>query len=44
MMENLSRRNRIAKMKLKIKKILVPLDGSKNSLKGLEEAIYLANR
>ncbi len=33
-----------AKMKLKIKKILVPLDGSKNSLKGLEEAIYLARQ
>ncbi|MFB5606636.1 MAG: universal stress protein, partial [Candidatus Nitrosomaritimum yanchengensis] len=26
----------------KIKKILVPLDGSKNSLRGLDEAIYLA--
>ena len=25
-----------------IKKILVPLDGSKNSLEGLDEAIYLA--
>ncbi len=25
-----------------IKKILVPLDGSKNSFKGLDEAIYLA--
>lgn len=33
----------IAKMK-KIKKILVPLDGSKNSIKGLEEAIYLARQ
>ena len=28
----------------KIKKILVPLDGSKNSLKGLDEAIYLARQ
>ena len=27
-----------------IKKILVPLDGSKNSLKGLNEAIYLARQ
>jgi nucleotide-binding universal stress UspA family protein len=26
----------------KIKKILVPLDGSKNSLRGLNKAIYLA--
>lgn len=31
-------------MKLKIKKILVPLDGSKNSFKGLEEAVYLARQ
>lgn len=31
-------------MKTKIKKILVPLDGSKNSFKGLEEAIYLARQ
>lgn len=28
----------------KIKKILVPLDGSKNSIKGLEVAIYLARQ
>ncbi len=28
----------------KIKKILVPIDGSKNSLKGLNEAIYLARQ
>ena len=28
----------------KIKKILVPLDGSKNSLRGLENAIYLARQ
>ena len=28
----------------KIKKILVPLDGSKNSLRGLDEAIYLARQ
>lgn len=34
----------IVQMKLKIKKILVPLDGSKNSIKGLEEAIYLARQ
>ena len=27
-----------------IKKILVPLDGSKNSIKGLNEAIYLARQ
>lgn len=27
----------------KIKKILVPLDGSKNSVRGLESAIHLAN-
>ena len=27
-----------------IKKILVPLDGSKNSLRGLDEAIYLARQ
>lgn len=31
-------------MKLKIKKILVPLDGSKNSFKGLAEAVYLARQ
>ncbi|MDE1765683.1 MAG: universal stress protein [Thaumarchaeota archaeon] len=31
-------------MKPKIKKILVPLDGSKNSFKGLNEAIYLARQ
>lgn len=34
----------ITKIKLKIKKILVPLDGSKNSIKGLEEAVYLARQ
>ena len=28
----------------KIKKILIPLDGSKNSLRGLDEAIYLARQ
>jgi len=28
----------------KIKKILVPLDGSKNSLRGLDEAIFLARQ
>ncbi len=28
----------------KIEKILVPLDGSKNSLRGLDEAIYLARQ
>ncbi len=27
-----------------MKKILVPLDGSKNSLRGLENAIYLARQ
>ncbi len=27
-----------------IKKILVPLDGSKNSMRGLDEAIYLARQ
>jgi len=31
-------------IKSKIKKILVPLDGSKNSLRGLDEAIYLARQ
>lgn len=31
-------------IKSKIKKILVPLDGSKNSFKGLDEAIYLARQ
>lgn len=31
-------------MKPKIKKILVPLDGSENSLKGLDKAIYLARQ
>jgi nucleotide-binding universal stress UspA family protein len=31
-------------IKRKIKKILVPMDGSKNSLKGLEHAIYLARQ
>ncbi len=31
-------------MKKKIKKILVPLDGSKNSLRGLDEGIYLARQ
>ncbi len=31
-------------MKQQIKKILVPLDGSKNSFKGLTEAIYLARQ
>ena len=30
--------------KQKIKKILVPLDGSKNSFRGLSEAIYLARQ
>ena len=28
----------------KIKKILVPLDGSKNSMRGLDEAIYIARQ
>ena len=28
----------------KIKKILVPLDGSKNSLRGLDEGIFLARQ
>ncbi len=28
----------------KIKKILVPIDGSKNSMRGLDEAIYLARQ
>ena len=28
----------------KLEKILVPLDGSKNSLRGLDEAIYLARQ
>ncbi|PJB96335.1 MAG: universal stress protein, partial [Nitrosopumilales archaeon CG_4_9_14_0_8_um_filter_34_10] len=27
-----------------IKKILVPIDGSKNSMRGLDEAIYLARQ
>lgn len=31
-------------MKQKIKKILVPFDGSKNSIKALSEAIYLARQ
>lgn len=31
-------------IKKKIKKVLVSLDGSKNSLKGLNEAIYLARQ
>lgn len=31
-------------MKQQIKKILVPLDGSNNSFKGLTEAIYLARQ
>jgi len=31
-------------IKQQIKKILVPLDGSKNSLRGLEKAIYLARQ
>jgi nucleotide-binding universal stress UspA family protein len=31
-------------IKRKIKKILVPMDGSKNSFKGLNEAIYLARQ
>lgn len=31
-------------MKLTIKKILIPLDGSKNSFKGLDEAIYIARQ
>lgn len=29
---------------IEIKKILVPLDGSKNSLRGLDEGIYLARQ
>ncbi|MBW2470810.1 MAG: universal stress protein [Deltaproteobacteria bacterium] len=29
---------------VRIKKILVPLDGSKNSLRGLDEGIYLARQ
>ncbi|MFB5597613.1 MAG: universal stress protein [Nitrosopumilaceae archaeon] len=28
----------------KIKKILVPIDGSKNSMRGLDEAIYIARQ
>lgn len=31
-------------IKNKIKKILVPLDGSKNSLRGFDEAIYFARQ
>ena len=31
-------------MKIKTKKILVPLDGSKNSLRGLDMAIHLARQ
>ena len=31
-------------IKKKIKKILVPIDGSKNSQRGLERAIYLARQ
>ncbi|MFZ1076319.1 MAG: universal stress protein [Nitrosotalea sp.] len=31
-------------MKPKIKRILVPLDGSENSIKGLDKAIYLARQ
>ena len=31
-------------IKNKIKRILVPIDGSKNSLRGLDEAIYLARQ
>ncbi|MCV0372799.1 MAG: universal stress protein [Nitrosarchaeum sp.] len=31
-------------IKKNIKKILVPLDGSKNSMRGLDEAIYLARQ
>lgn len=31
-------------IKQKINKILVPLDGSKNSMRGLNEAIYLARQ
>ena len=29
---------------MKVKKILVPIDGSKNSLRGLDSAIYLARQ
>ena len=29
---------------MNVKKILVPLDGSKNSMRGLDEAIYLARQ
>ena len=29
---------------VKIKKILIPLDGSKNSMRGLDEGIYLARQ
>ena len=31
-------------MSLNIKKILIPLDGSSNSFRGLDEAIYLARQ
>lgn len=31
-------------LKIQMKKILVPLDGSNNSLRGLENAIYLARQ
>lgn len=31
-------------LKSRIKKILVPLDGSRNSIKGLDNAIYLARQ
>ena len=34
----------IVLIRKKIKKILVPLDGSKNSFRGLDEAIYLARQ
>jgi len=31
-------------MKIKTKKILVPLDGSKNSIRGLDMAIHIARQ
>lgn len=44
MVFKLSRITNYCMVRMHIKKILVPLDGSKSSFKGLDEAIYLARQ
>lgn len=44
LMLNHKRMNWLQMIRKNIKKILVPMDGSKNSMRGLDEAIYLARQ